>query len=254
MKKLGRLIENIPELMANLLQVDTYLSGDNEDNYKYMVKLISRGTDFVVYKSGDKIHFAPSRFVGYLNNSLMVHLVKKNGKDGTKTTPAINKVLGNPCEYDKELEKDYLEFCNKLEVTPKKMVKTQRKYWVLDEKQNKKYSTEYYEGNLQQVLVNKYERNPIARKRCIEKYGYICQICNMDFEKKYGELGKGFIHIHHIVPISTKKGEIHKINPENSLIPVCPNCHAMLHKGKLSIKKLKEIVDKQKTKQSPHSA
>lgn len=76
----------------------------------------------------------------------------------------------------------------------------------------------------------------------------------MDFEKKYGELGKGFIHIHHIVPISTKKGEIHKINPENSLIPVCPNCHAMLHKGKVSIKKLKEIVDKQKTKQSPHSA
>lgn len=244
MKKLGRLIENTSELLNNLLQVDTYLSGDNEEYYNAMIKLISRGTDFVVYKSAGKIHFAPSRFVGYLKNSLIVHLVKRNSKNGTKTTPVINKILGRCCEYDNELEKVYLEFCNELKVTPKRMVNTQRKYWVLDDKQNKKYSTEYYEGSVQQVLVNKYERNPIARKKCIEKYGCICQVCEMDFAKVYGELGNGFIHVHHIVPISTLKGESHKINPENSLVPVCPNCHAMLHKGKLSIEELKKLLGK----------
>lgn len=109
---------------------------------------------------------------------------------------------------------------------------------------NTKYSGEYYEGTMQQVLVNKYERNPIARKKCIEKYGCICQVCGMDFAKVYGELGTGFIHVHHIVPISTQKGKNHKIDPENSLIPVCPNCHAMLHKGKLSIEELREILGK----------
>lgn len=244
MKKLGRLIENTSELMANLLQVDTYLSEDNEEDYKCMVKLISRGTNFVVYKSGNKTHFAPSRFVGYLNNSLIVHMVRRNGKDGRETTSTINKILGCQCAYDKELEKEYLEFCNELEVTSKRMINTQRKYWVLDSRQNEIYSTEYYEGAVQQVLVNKYERNPFARRKCIEKYGCMCQVCGMNFAKVYGKLGTGFIHVHHIVSISTQKGKNHKIDPENSLIPVCPNCHAMLHKGKLSIEELRIILGK----------
>ena len=101
-----------------------------------------------------------------------------------------------------------------------------------------------YEGSLQQALVNRYERNPIARKKCIEKHGCICQVCGMDFSKVYGELGNGFIHVHHIVPISALKGEAHKIEPENGLVPVCPNCHAMLHKGKLSIEELRKILGK----------
>lgn len=244
MEKLGRLIENTSELMDNLLQVDTYLSGDNEDDYNAMIRLISRGTDFVVYKSADKIHFAPSRFVGYLSNRLIVHLVKRNGKNGTKTTPTINKILGCNCEYNEDLENGYLEFCHELQVVPKRMVNTQRKFWVLNDDLNTKYSDVYYEGTMQQVLVNKYERNPIARKKCIEKHGCICQVCGMDFAKVYGELGTGFIHVHHIVPISTQKGKNHKIDAENSLVPVCPNCHAMLHKGKLSIEELKEILGK----------
>ena len=64
----------------------------------------------------------------------------------------------------------------------------------------------------------------------------------MDFGEVYGDLVKGFIHVHHIVPISTQKGERHRIDPENSLVPVCPYCHAMLHKGRLSIEELKEII------------
>ena len=56
-----------------------------------------------------------------------------------------------------------------------------------------------------------------------------CSICGFDFEKNYGELGKGFIHVHHIVPVS-KIGPNYIIDPVKDLIPVCPNCHAMLHR------------------------
>lgn len=88
-----------------------------------------------------------------------------------------------------------------------------------------------WEGAVKKVLVNRYERNPLARKLCINKYGYRCFICGFDFEKVYGELGRGFIHIHHIIPISTI-GKDYIIDCEKDLIPVCPNCHAMLHYGK----------------------
>lgn len=86
-----------------------------------------------------------------------------------------------------------------------------------------------YEGAKYSILVNKYERSSIARMKCIEKYGCKCIVCGMDFEKMYGILGNGFIHIHHIVPLS-EIGKEYRVNYEKDLVPVCPNCHAMLHR------------------------
>lgn len=88
---------------------------------------------------------------------------------------------------------------------------------------------ELIEGAVKRVVVNQYERNPIARQKCIEHYGLTCQICGVDFEKRYGSLGKGFIHVHHLRPISDVNKQ-YVIDYTKDLIPVCPNCHAMLHR------------------------
>lgn len=105
-----------------------------------------------------------------------------------------------------------------------------------------------HEGNRESVLVNKYERNKNARKKCINRYGTKCFICQFDFKEKYGEIGTDFIHVHHIVPLNTI-GKDYVVNPETDLIPVCPNCHAMLHKMdnlnyRENIKYLKELLIK----------
>ena len=76
-----------------------------------------------------------------------------------------------------------------------------------------------YEGALKRVLVNKYERSSVARQKCIEYHGCVCSICGFDFEKVYGDLGKGFIHIHHIVPLN-KINKEYKVNYKTDLIPV----------------------------------
>lgn len=100
----------------------------------------------------------------------------------------------------------------------------------------------YLEGGVEQVVINKYSRSSLARQECIEKFGALCCVCGFDFEKHYGELGKGFIHVHHLVPISSIRSM--KEVTYDDLRPVCPNCHAMLHKGKLSIEELREILSK----------
>lgn len=88
---------------------------------------------------------------------------------------------------------------------------------------------DYYEGAVYKITVNKYERSSIARQRCIEYNGKKCLVCGIDFEKKYGKLGKDFIHIHHVIPLN-KIGKEYVVNYKKDLIPVCPNCHAMLHR------------------------
>lgn len=87
---------------------------------------------------------------------------------------------------------------------------------------------EFYEGALNRVTANRYERDPRARQACIAHHGACCFICGFDFGSVYGEVAQGFIHVHHIAPISSI-GEGYKVDPINDMIPVCPNCHAVFH-------------------------
>lgn len=101
------------------------------------------------------------------------------------------------------------------------------------------------EGAITRVPVNKYERNPVNRSACIAIHGCYCHICNLKFEDKYGDIGEGFIHVHHITPVS-KLGKDYLIDPSQDLIPVCPNCHAMLHRCNppMDIEQLKKLIKK----------
>lgn len=100
------------------------------------------------------------------------------------------------------------------------------------------------EGAKTTISVNKYERNPQARKKCIENYGTKCQICGFCFKEKYGSIGEDFIEVHHKKPIS-EIGESYVVNPVDDLSPVCSNCHSMLHRKRgqtIDVEELKEFI------------
>ena len=87
----------------------------------------------------------------------------------------------------------------------------------------------YIESGIgKRVTVNRYERNPIARRKCLEISGARCVVCGFDSEKVYGDNFKNRIEVHHIVPIN-QIPENYQVNPETDLVPVCPNCHMILH-------------------------
>ena len=97
------------------------------------------------------------------------------------------------------------------------------------------------EGARRKVTVNAYERNVKAREKCLEEHGYRCSVCKMCFEEYYGDIGRGFIHVHHRKELSSIRGE-YEVDPIKDLCPVCPNCHAMLHREKpaLSVDELRQ--------------
>ncbi len=100
------------------------------------------------------------------------------------------------------------------------------------------------EGEQNQILTNVHERNQIARKACIEYYGTNCFACGLNFEKFYGEIGINFIHVHHLEPLSENPKE-HVVDPIKDLRPICPNCHAMIHRNKdrlLTIEELQLLI------------
>lgn len=91
-------------------------------------------------------------------------------------------------------------------------------------------TAEYREGSKRQVIVNAYERDPLAREKCIQHYGPTCVVCGFNFLAVFGSDADGFIHVHHLTPLSEISTE-YNVDPINDLRPVCPNCHAVIHLG-----------------------
>lgn len=101
------------------------------------------------------------------------------------------------------------------------------------------------EGELVEMHLTKHERNRDLRKQCIEIHGWKCKACGLDFKKKYGEIGLDYIEVHHLFPISQTDGK-HKVDPATELVPLCANCHAMIHRLKgeeMTVEKLQSYIN-----------
>ena len=232
-------IDTKSQLIRNLDRVEGYLSCANEELYNTMAQYIARGRVFVTYIVDGKYHFAPSRFVGYKDNTLVKHQNNEE-KDGRITTPAITKILGHRA-FDPRLEEAYLIYCEWLGV---KAVNHKRTYWFLEQDiLNELTSEPFQEGGYKMRTHLFRERNSKVVKEAkrlfkLSHNGRLyCEVCGFDFSERYGKMGEGFIEAHHKVEFSKTLGE-HKIRPSDFAM-VCSNCHSMLQRGEISISKLK---------------
>ena len=157
-----------------------------------------------------------------------------NGRVGWTDRDGKPRPLGNKSEavhkkwtnrYDEELEEYVLALLNKsLPLSP--------------ESQNVRT-----EGRKQVFISRGRERDPILRESALDIHGYNCMACGFNYEECYGKIGKGFIEVHHVVPLA-RSGET-DTNPKTDLVVLCANCHRMVHRRKdicLSIQELKNYI------------
>lgn len=251
-----KLVRDLDQLIENSAKFDSYRLSTRSAEQTFYKDRVRLGKMFLHIKTSDRSLFCPSRFVGYENNSIQKHLAFDE-KTGTRTNQVINSILGRH-DVESNSEKDFLSHCVKHAIEP---ANKQREYWIVNfdgtlpeklhshdiESDHPTELTSYIEGRSYKISVNKYERDRSARSKCIEHYGCVCAVCDFSFEDIYGSVGNDFIHVHHLVPIATI-GKEYKLDPVNDLIPVCPNCHAMLHKSDppFSIEELHSLIDKNK--------
>lgn len=93
------------------------------------------------------------------------------------------------------------------------------------------------EGGVITRLHKRYERDPklVAEKRkeAMSKGDLRCQVCKFDYGKSYGELGAGYIEVHHINPLHQlkQKGK----TKLSDLALLCANCHRMAHRKRVPL-------------------
>lgn len=116
---------------------------------------------------------------------------------------------------------------------------------------NQKY---FEEGGLREITKELHIRNPQLKTYTLAKYGYACVVCGFNFEEFYGDLGAGYIEVHHLLPISARKDD--SITSIKDVTVVCANCHRVLHRtGKhpISLSKLRKAILRQKKKRDHRS-
>ena len=121
-------IETLPELEANLRQLEEYLTSANPEEWEFARSLIRRGLCFVVTHRGERAFFGPSRFVGYKQNSLASHDANDE-KHGRETNRAISALLEREPVEDEGMESEYHLFCERFGI---ELMNNRRKYWLSD--------------------------------------------------------------------------------------------------------------------------
>jgi 5-methylcytosine-specific restriction protein A len=94
-------------------------------------------------------------------------------------------------------------------------------------------------------LTSERNRKLVERKKSIElsRTGrLVCEVCDFNFETRYGERGREFIEVHHTKPVHTlENGATTKLD---DLALVCANCHRMIHSAKpwLELEQLRALL------------
>jgi len=209
---IGKRLTNKPHYFG-AGEIGEIVENKNSNSYYAEIKNFTEFLNPVIFKQ-DNLYFEPNANLFYTNN-----------KQG-------NYFRGNAVRLIDEITY-YNIISNVIEFNNPKLINT-----------NKDLTTVETDGKRYLIYTTKYERKKSNRDAAIKIHGTTCHCCKFNFEKIYGEIGKNFIHIHHIKPLHSLEEEI-EINPETDLIPVCPNCHSMIHRRKdriLTIEELKLIM------------
>lgn len=115
-------IEKREDIISNIETLYSYLHGESsEDNKQWAVDKLKRGKNMVVEVIDGHICFAPSRFVGYLNNTKDKH--DENHGDGTDTDKRINL-------YYQKVADERLDALMQAELSKYEEASANKKYWI----------------------------------------------------------------------------------------------------------------------------
>jgi len=200
-------VDNLMDIMANIKILEDYLVSSDLEKRTSAQNLIRRGTCFLSYKINGEMRFAPSRYLGYLDNRPSKYLIDI---DGTETNKIISDIIKSVPINSGSMDQMYNDYCLQLgiPISSSGSFGVLRKYWQLefddDLTEDVELSDGFPEGRMTERLHKTRERNAkvieIAKRNFKKKHGKLyCEICKFDFEATYGQLGKDFIEGHHTI-------------------------------------------------------
>ena len=209
---------------------------------------MKKGDKLIFYVGENKKGYKPGVYAsGEIISDIFV-LKKEHLRNGKTTDRHLEnkvvEVLITDITYDKEnpflTRKEYEPTVNATVRGKKKIYATECYPFILNSfvknypsnyKKTKQEDEVYnaLEGEEYVTQVKRYKRSQEITKESKRIHGTKCQVCGFDFEETYGELGKDYIIVHHLDPVS-KRGKNTRTDAEKDTVCLCSNCHDMIHR------------------------
>lgn len=230
------LVSSISQIEKNVRTFHEYSAGTEEEK-KFYSETLAFSRNFVFSIVDSRVAIVNSKFVGYVENTMPTYISRKGLRSGGESDVAINRLMNGEPKESAALKGLYETL---LDSFGKKPSSHEKSFWLSPGISLEEFDAgtiwpgengggTFVEGQARFFVGIAYERDPKARAECLSEKGYRCSVCGLSFEERYGEIGKGFIHVHHSKPLSKGGGQSRNVSSSDDLVPVCPNCHSMLH-------------------------
>lgn len=248
-------ITTFPQLLENLETMRLLLESSQEAERSFALGLVRNGISFVVIDLKGTTLFAPSRFVGYQENTFERHR-DSDLKDGRETSRALEALLEGAPLHDSRLENEYFAYCRRLgiEVREKAPFGVARKFWDLrahaqselsqgrvlwdfskELSQARRRSSEERRARLETApkrpgsslsWTRTFHRNADVVEEVLFRANGHCEACGQPAPFLRASDGSPYLEVHHKTPLADG-GE----DTVENAIALCPNCHRKAHFG-----------------------
>lgn len=239
-----RTISTYDELIENVDTLKAYMVSKDAEDHSFACKLIRLGVCFVVHIVDGKPFFAPSRFIGYRNNTRTFHL-KNQSRDGRVTNEVIDSIVGTKPSRSKALDQEYRKFCVRLGIEPRENgpFGSERRFWTLsatndfERKVVRSLSDSHAERQKRlreapkkpksmAVMVNVFVRNPDVVAEVLLRAKGLCENCHQEAPFRRRLDNTPYLEVHHKVRLADGGDDT-----VTNAIALCPNCHRKTHYG-----------------------
>lgn len=215
------------------------------------LKILSASKIFYPIEYEGGLAFVPSRFIGYLDNNVEVHIaarardtekkrrLREEGKpkpnrgwerDGKDTNPAVEKILGKAVT-DRELSDHLSDFCRAF---GRDLGKNNHKFWCAERANRSSRHIISAINDIDQDAVGNddpeyrkrmtgsYVRDAKVREQVLKRANGICEECGQQgFQTKTGQF---YLETHHVIALSEQGPD----RPHN-VIALCATDHRRAH-------------------------
>lgn len=241
-------VKSLKDIERNAFLLADILASEGQDRAA-AASLIKKGTAFFPFYYEGRLAFAPSRFIGYKDNSITSHSNQSDVADGKVTNRIVDGILGFKYVEDEELHKELVAYANRVGVA---LEKKKHRFWPVESAQRMAGhalsaidDVDDGSGNddpdYKRAMRGSYKRDPAVRKAVLKRAGGKCEYCGSS--SFVVSDGTSYLETHHVIALA-KQGP----DRVGNVIALCANHHREAHFGEdwkvLQVKFLQLIKQK----------
>ncbi|HEX8555316.1 MAG TPA: HNH endonuclease signature motif containing protein [Sphingomonas sp.] len=218
------------ELLANAFTLADEIH-DGAIDSEEAGRMVAQGRVFLPFRYGQRLAFAPAKFIGYRDNSVASYRATAKERHGSTARKVVSRILGGDAVKDAGMEARLENYCLQIGTT---LAKKRHSFWLpaggLDLRDRSAINdidapdVGNDDPDYRLRMAGNYVRDQKVRTVVLARAGGRCEFCQSEgFETRSG--GR-FLETHHVISLSEQGPD----KPGN-VIALCPNDHRRAHFG-----------------------